>query len=39
MDLHPKCRYVASAGLDSNFFVWDLKSGQPRKFEGHKVLI
>ena len=37
MDLHPKCRYVASAGLDVNFLVWDMKTFQSRRFEGHKV--
>lgn len=25
LDLHPKCRFVASAGLDSTFLMWDIR--------------
>lgn len=38
LDLHPKCRYAASAGQDFSFYLWDLKEqSAPRKYEGHKV--
>lgn len=29
LDLHPKCRYIASAGLDSTFLMWDLRERIP----------
>lgn len=33
LDLHPKCRYVASAGMDSTFLMWDLRDkAPPRKY-------
>lgn len=40
LDLHPTCKYVASAGMDNVILLWDLtKNGQPNKLLGHKVVI
>ena len=39
LDLHPTCRYVASAGMDNIILLWDLaKQAPPSKLLGHKVL-
>ena len=38
LDLHPTCRYVASAGMDNIVLLWDLtKQAPPNKLMGHKV--
>ena len=38
LDLHPTCKYVASAGMDNVILLWDLaKQTQPHKLLGHKV--
>lgn len=40
LDLHPTCKYVASAGMDNIILLWDLnKQAQPKKLLGHKVVI
>jgi len=40
LDLHPTCRYVASAGMDNIILLWDLtKQAPPNKLLGHKVLL
>lgn len=37
LDLHPTCRYVASAGMDNIILLWDLaKQAPPSKLLGHK---
>jgi len=38
LDLHPTCKYVASAGMDNVILLWDLtKQVPPNKLLGHKV--
>jgi WD40 repeat protein len=38
LDFHPRCKSIISAGMDSYFYVWDLKNhNQPHKYEGFKV--
>lgn len=39
LDLHPTCKYAASAGMDNVILLWDLtKQGPANKLLGHKVL-
>lgn len=38
LDLHPTCKYVASAGMDNVILLWDMtKQMPPHKLLGHKV--
>lgn len=40
LDLHPTCKYVASAGMDNVILLWDLtRQAQPKKLLGHKVAL
>ena len=40
LDLHPTCKYAASAGMDNVILLWDLgRQVQPNKLLGHKVNI
>ena len=40
LDLSPSCKYIASAGMDSIVFLWNLsKKGNPQKLSGHKVIV
>jgi WD40 repeat protein len=33
LDFHPRCKSLISAGMDSYFYVWDLKNPtQPHKY-------
>lgn len=38
LDLHPSCKYVASAGMDNVILLWDInKQIAPNRLTGHKV--
>ena len=39
IDLHPTCKYVASAGMDNVILLWDItRQVPPHKLMGHKVI-
>jgi hypothetical protein len=38
MDLHPSCKYIASAGMDNVILLWDVnRQVPPNRLTGHKV--
>lgn len=38
LDLHPSCKYIASAGMDNVILLWDInKQIAPNRLTGHKV--
>ena len=38
LDLSPSCKYIASAGMDSTVFLWNItKKTNALKLQGHKV--
>jgi WD40 repeat protein len=38
LDLHPSCKYIASAGMDNVILLWDInRQVAPNRLTGHKV--
>lgn len=38
-DLHPSCKYIASAGMDNVILLWDInRQVPPNRLTGHKVI-
>lgn len=38
LDLHPSCKYIASAGMDNVILLWDInRQVPPNRLTGHKV--